>query len=365
MKKDSIEYRVLLRRISDKNIRWDTLMDEIVKSGVNHEEILVAFENRILNTDYVYIWGLLDYIKEFDRQDFFQAARKKIPLSLRETAQFFELGYFEMEDEAYLCNKLGVMARTWNQMQDFMDCCAIMRALGNFGGSRSLESLQVFKYETEPEIKTSLLLLRNMQELIKENLDQSVSTQLSEGQIDVIMKGKTASVLMDYCEEAIEKLVARGVELPNVAVGSYLNIEENTARGLSAENSGAVDEKELRMQDYIYKFNLFSADHPAMALNNARKFVEALCKALLDRKAQADGKSPPSGIKDLEKLIELVRKQYDVNESTKLHFETIQKFGNLGSHDQENESEESFRNAAIILKVPIEELMKWYRTNNF
>ena len=365
MKKDSIAYRVLLRRISDNNIRWDTLMDEIVKSGVNHEEILVALENRILNTDYVYIWSLLDYVNKFDRQEFFRVVRKKIPMSLRDKAQLFELGYFEQEDEAYLCDMLGDMARTWNQNEDFMNCCAIMRGLGNFGGPRSLECLEIFKYETEPEIKTSLLLLSNMREVMKEKLERSGLSELSQGQSDVIMKGKVANLVLDYCEKAIAKLVARGVEMPNVAVGSCLNVEESTACGLSAENSGAVDEKELRMQDYIYKFNLFSADHPAIALNNARKFVEALCKALLDRKAQADGKSPPSGIKDLEKLFELVRKQYDLNESTKLHFETIQKFGNLGSHDQENESEESFRNAANLLKVPIEELMKWYRTNNF
>jgi hypothetical protein len=365
MKKDSIEYRVLLKRINDNNIRWDTLMDEIVKFGVSHEEVLVALENRILNTKNVYIWSLLDYVNKFDRQEFFRVARKKIPLSLRDKAQFFELGYFEQEDEAYLCNKLGGMARTWNETEGFMDCCAIMRGLGNFGGPRSLECLEIFKYETEPEIKTSLLLLRNMQEVMKEKLERSGLSQLSEGQSDVIMKGKTASVVLDYCGKAIAKIVARGVEMPGVAVGSHPNIEENAARGLSIEKSGAVDEKELRMQDYVSKFILFSADHPAMALNNARKFVEALCKALLDRKAQADGKSPPSGIKDLEKMFELVRKQYDVNESTKLHFETIQKFGNLGSHDQENESEESYRNAANLLKVPIEELMKWYKANNF
>jgi hypothetical protein len=341
----SIADKALLIRIQNKDNKLETLIATVMRTSEVSDLALEALDQRIAN-EWI-IWSdLLPYLKKHPRNKLFEVFCERFPPNLFDAAELFKMGYGQEYFEDQLCKELyNASNSNGSRMYSY-----IFEALSEHGGPKSLEMMAVIKHELFPVNKTNRIVADAIRDEYSEGKNFSV------GEIEQLITNKFLSDFLPRLESAIELLRLRGIQLPDES--------PNDEASFIQKLPGRAE----RVEYYMKKAVELLPKHPAEALNNMRKATEAICKDVLDaafRSALNPNKIPASGFKGLEDMINRMRKDGLVPTSIESCLGSLQSFGNVASHDQEENPQAISVEMAESTLGHLKTVVEWYRTLEF
>lgn len=318
----SIADKALLLRIQNKDNNIRDLVDAAVRAYEVSDYILDNLDQRIANEFYEHIYwvNLLPYFQKHKRPALFKSLYERIKPGGFDVAQLFNIGYAENGLEDQLCKMLY---DAFNEKGSGV-YTHLFEALSVHGGPNSLEMMEVIRHELIPAIKVNKIFSDSLREGFSEEKG------LSTGEMETLIQNKFLNDFSEKLSSAIQLLRLKGIKLP-----------DESARNELDEGQALLGRRD-RIDYYMAKANILLPDHPPEALTNMRKAAEAISKDILDStfNKPKNGKTKPGkSFSSLEDMINGIRMGGLVPVSIEKCLGTLQTFGNLASHDQEESPE--------------------------
>jgi hypothetical protein len=338
----SIAGKALLIRIQNKDNKLETLIDTVIRTAEVSDPVLDALDHRIA-TALIGWRDIFPYLQKYSRNELFEVLYERIPPNQFDAAELFKMGYGKEVLEDHLCQELYDTSNG----KGLGVYSYIFEALSEHGGPKSLEMMEVIKHELYPVIKTNRIVSDSIREgLADEN-------RMSAGEAEQLINERFLSDFSPKLDSAIELLRLRGIQLQD---------EPPNAEIFPAEQSSG---RFRRVEFYVKKARELLPKHPPEALNNMRKAAEAICKDVLDagyRSASNPNRKPAAAFNSLEDMINRLRKDSLIPSSIENCLGSLQSFGNLASHDQEEDPQTISVETAESTLGHLKTVMDWYAT---
>lgn len=340
----SIADKALLIRIQNKDNKLQTLIVTVLRTMDVSDRVLEALDHRIAS-EWI-TWGdVLPYLQKHSRNKLFEVYSERFPPNHFDAAELFKMGYGKEYFEDRLCKELydtskgkGLGMYTY-----------IFEALSEYGGPKSLEMMEVIKYELYSVMKTNRIVADAISDTFSEEKGFSV------GELKQLIDAKFLSDFFPRLDSAIELLRLRGIQLPDESPNDEnISIQQHSGRN-------------KRVKFYMKKTAELLPMHPSEALNNMRKAAEAICKDVLDAAFQAGSnpnRKPAAAFSSLEDMINRMRKDGLIPSSIENCLSSLQSFGNFASHDQEEDPQNTSVEMAESTLQHLRTLVEWYETLN-
>jgi hypothetical protein len=352
-----IAEKAMIRRIQDRRNSISDLVAAVIKMADVSSVILDSLDQRIREPhEYVGWHTYIPYLKIHSRPQLFQDLYELQRPSGYELAELFSAGYGGLDIERSLCKTLyEIFRKNDDPLRSFIVDTLVVR-----GGPVSLENLEIIKYELDPEVKSKRVVINQIQP--KSPSDEEFD--IDEWRVSVIFKS--------LCE--FYKRV-------NIAVDTLRDRQAHTSTESNAEERSEVAQLDFsagsvvvttkhkrldKVEKYFTKANSFHPDHPSESLNNVRKALEAICKDLLDETTgegggQTQNLKSAKAFTSLEDMLSQVRRRKISPINIEKYFESLQLFGNFGSHDQDVDSDAIDANMAASVLVQLKVVVDWYK----
>ena len=359
-----IAEKAMIFRISNGKDKLEDLINTVIKSQDVSTAVLDALDKRILETQeksYVTWASVIPYLRKFVRNVLFNAISDKHPPSGYEIVDLFKEGYGEVEMEHKLCDSLyEIFRKNDNPLRGY-----ILDALKEKGQSKSLEMLEVIKYEIEPELKTKRIVAKSIHE--------NGMTGDDTAGVDKVIYMLEFQSLFEFSQRvnsAIDLMILRGVKRTDESKqsGSMDSIQVDVTDDSSGtiHSTGAIHKRLSRVEHYLSKANSFLPAHPPESLNNMRKAAEAICKDILDetfeKSTEVKTRKPAAAFTSLEDMVQELKRRKQIPINIEKHLAPLQSFGNFGSHDQEIDPNDITNEMAVPILMHLIEVANWYRT---
>jgi hypothetical protein len=343
-----------IRRILNPKIEVCELITQVTKDPEATEAVLEAMDQRIVASGVsVALISVISYLQIHTRPNLFDHMIEAGRFTDRDLAQLFKAGYGDSATEQRLCDYLyGMFREDRNRWR-----VEVVEGLRDRGGAESLSVLEVIRFELEPKLMTDTLVAQSI-------------AQFQEIDGDQFLKVKTTNALKEFMallNSAIEVLRHRvGVDV------SYGKLPaERALRALGRSSSGSPvsvssgphHKRSAKVEEHRLNAESLLANHPDAALNKIRMAAEAICKDLLDETI-AKAKNPAAkALQTLEDMrSELKQRKVAIPADADKYLTSIQSFGNLGSHDQEMDTDRIDTRMAKATMSYLEALIEWYRS---
>lgn len=288
----------------------DTLR-QIVTLGEFPHELLPAVIDSLQKGEYILAQTLCDILNSTKSKDFYLLVQSKSLLNNWELVQLFKNGFPSPEIEEILCRELY---KYFNDNAQPLRS-AIVEAMAEHGSDKSDKLLNVIEYELSPTIIDHKYYLEtNPEDFLKEAELRSLEEFLKKVKI---AKNRIAS--------RTDTSLAEIITVNN-------DNESNSQNDTTTSIYHRITTYKKRAHDY------FNSD-PQSSCNQARKAVEAICKELyISSGLESTNKRPADSFKEFDELIKILKNSKVIPSSILIHLDTIQRFGNFGSHDQGQDS---------------------------
>jgi hypothetical protein len=338
----SIADKALLISIQNKDNKLKTLIVNVLRTKDVSDRVLEALDNRI-EIEWVTWSDVLPYLQKHSRNKLFEVYCERFPPNLFDAAELFKMGYGKEQFEYRLCKELYDTSKGKGiGMYSY-----IFEALSEHGGPKSLEMMEVIKYDLYSVMQTNRIVADAISNGFSEDKGFSV------GELKQLIDAKFLSDFFPRLESAIELLRLRGIQLPDESP----NEETSSVQKLS--------ERIHRVQYYMNKAVELMPKHPPEALNNMRKATEAICKDVLDAAFENNpnaNKKPAAAFNSLEDMINRMRKEGLIPSSIENCLGSLKSFGNFASHDQEEDPQNITVEMAASTLMHLKTLVEWYET---
>ncbi len=353
-----ISEQAVIRRIVNPKVAVYDLITEVTNSPEATEAVLEAMDQRVVDSGFLAGSMLLVfYLQKHSRPKLFDGLFEARVLSDNDLAQLFKAGYGDFRAEHRLCDHLYEMfqkdGNPWR--------VEIVEGLRDRGGAESLAVLEVIRFELDPMLKSKGVVAGSL-------------GQMDEVSYENFLYGATYRALKAFVELVDSALAAlRG----RVVVPADANTISSTAQSkpnppassltLIGASVGVHHSRLTRVETHLSKARTLVFEHPAESLNNMRKACEAILKDLVDEsrtkgKGGGQDQKPAEVYKGLEELLSQVRRKKIVPLHIEKYFETVQSFGNLGSHDQEGEPEDISTEMANSVLIQLDAVVAWFKS---
>jgi hypothetical protein len=340
----SIADKALLIRIQNKDNKLEALIDIIMRTSDVSERVLDALDHRIATSWIAWI-DILPYLQKHPRNELFGVLYERIPPSQFDAAELFKMGYGKERLEDPLCQELYDTAHG----KGFGLYSHLFEALSEHGGPNSLEMMEVIKHELYWANQIKPIDADTIREAFSEEIGFKVD------QAEVLIKDRFLSDFWPKLLSAIELLRLRGIQLPN---------DSPDAQTSSIQ---PASERSRRVEYYMKKARELLPKHPPEAMNNMRKAAEAICKVVLDTAFQSTSnpnKKPAAAFQSLEDMIKRMKRDGLIPSRIENCLDSLRSFGNLASHDQEEDPQRISVEMAESTLGHLNTLMDWYLTLN-
>lgn len=355
-----IQTKSLLLRIQNEQNKLDDLINFVIKSQNVSSSVFDALDKRILQTvteNYVSWSTVIPYLRKEFRIELFKSMDEKHHASGFELAELYKLGYGGDEVESRLCKDLyDAYLRKGVQLYGH-----ILDAMSKRGGTESLEMLQIIKFELDPILKTKQIVVDSIERQIDEGESLSNENALN------LIENRWLRDFTDAINVAINSITPHCVDSTKATKSNIKEvIQTNTKDSDEADTDKSPNhQRKLKIQRYLLKAKELLPDHPPESLNNSRKAAEAICKDLIEESYKSDtsGKLKPSkGFSSLEDMLSEVRRRSLTPSHIDKYLGSIQSFGNLASHDQDDDPESITREMAQSILYHLEAVITWHNS---
>jgi hypothetical protein len=316
-----------------KDLHLNDTLTQIVTLGDFPTELLTSLINALKMGEHVLPETLCSILISTKSKDLYQMALSHGSLGNWELVRLLENGFPSRDIETKLCGELYKCFKDDSQPLR----SAIVKAMSFYGGAESLKLLEVIEYELAPTIPVRKydLTTTPSQEAAIEDIIEAMELNSSEG-------------FLQKLREAKEKI--------SNTLKSNLPVSEGEQFASPAPPIfDRISTLQQRAKEYL------STD-PESSLNNARKVAEVICKDLyITSGLEATSKRPYDSFKQLEELINTLEKNKIITNSILIHLNTMQHFGNFGSHDQGQESIAFTSEMAEPCLKALDTIIKWFK----
>ncbi len=355
-----IQTKSLLLRIQNEQNKLDDLINFVIKSQNVSSSVFDALDKRILQTvteNYVSWSTVIPYLRKEFRIELFKSMDEKHHASGFELAELYKLGYGGDEVESRLCKDLyevylGKRVQLYGHILD---------AMSKRGGTESLEMLQIIKFELDPILKTKQIVVDSIETQINEGESLSAENALN------LIECRWLRDFTDAINAAIKSITPHCVDSTKATEPNISELLQTDISGIDKPNKtgSASHQRKLKIQEYLLKAKSLLPDHPPESLNNMRKAAEAICKDIIDESYQdsKNGKLKPSkAFNSLEDMLSEIRRRTQVPSNIDRYLVSVQSFGNLGSHDQEDDPKSISREMAESILIHLKAIIDWHNT---
>jgi hypothetical protein len=347
----AVANQALIFRIRDPRNKAEDLVESILKLPETESEVLDALDARIISENRYFSWlQLTPYLQKHYRPDLVESLCKNHLPDYNDLAMIFRAGYGGADFEERICKRLYETFSKPNTHR-----LAFVEALLERGSTKSLAVLRVIKHELEPDITIRDIAAPKIADSPDSGFDGLIYIAESRAQLEFFERVQAAI-------NAIHVRQGESEIAQNPAIGSApANLKAATKASRTIPVSPLV-----RANRYLQKATNLLPAHPAECLNNVRKAIEAICTDLLDDDSRRDtgGKSkrkPSTAFRGLEDKLSELRQRKILPQKIVIQLETMQKFGNFASHDQEDDLDEvtvEMANANLTFLI---EVISWYK----
>jgi hypothetical protein len=316
------------------------------------DAVLDALDQRILDSGALAPgFVVTEYLLQFTRPKLFASLCERGAFQDGDLAQLFGVGYGDADIERRLRDWLYQMyerdANPWRVV--------VVKALMQRGGRESLYLLEDIRFGLYPKLKTDRIVAQSL-------------TQLADIDGEHFLPEMTTAALQEFVnllDSAINALKARVTDA-NVASGPLATAESVEPVMFPAQSAGVMHEREQRVAQHLATAEELLSTHPDQALNLAGKAIEAVCKDLLDETQQAGqpgqpSRKPSKAYRELDEMIKEAKRRGLIPEHMEPCMTSIQRFRNLGSHDQDIEPGDVSEALARPVLEHARSVHHWYR----
>lgn len=353
-----IAEKALIMRISNSANKLGDLIDTVVKTEDATPSVLDTLDQRILDevADSYVAWALvIPYLRKFVRHELFNSMNKKHPATGYELAELFKVGYGGDDVEKKLCNSLyGIFRDNANPLRGY-----ILDALKERGNIKSLEMLEVIKYEINPEVKTKHMVAKSI-------LDEGSVEEKSTGfdKTLYMLEFQSLDEFSQRVNSAIDLMLSRGVKIAGIQVQPDESVPFSDVVIEPSANISTPIAKHKRsasVEGCLSEARNLMSDYPRASLNTMRQAAEAICKDIIDETCVDRSPKQAEAFNSLEDMLHELRRRRRIPLHIDKHFGALQQFGNLGSHHQELAPEVFTSEMAETVLLHLKAVVDWYK----
>ena len=352
--------RALILKIGNPKIFILDLIDVVLGVPDITEAALDAFDCRLVEMESCVTWmAYVPYLLKHKRPKLFDALCARQTPSGFDQAALFEAGYGGAEIEYRLCAQLyEIYADNAQPLRR-----SIVEALVEHGGVKSLEMLEVIKFEIAPDLKSKTVVVNAFNQAGADDEYIDVKKLLY---VTLARSLGNFSERVELAITTISKRLSTPSTAPQTEVKSVLP-PSDLIEAIPVNQTTVVPHSRMgKVEFYLSKAEKFKDSDPPESLNNARKSAEAICKDLLDEStwkatSTAQGAKPGEAYVQLEDMLSDLRRRKVIPAHIDKYLSSLQSFGNLASHDQEIDPEHINSSMAASILLQVRSVVSWFK----